>query len=386
MQIGDITFATDDGRLQTRDGKEIYLRPQAKEILGILVDAGGTVVSKDRLLADVWPNTLVGEESLYQCISEIRRVLEDDQHKLLRTVPRKGYQLVIGSTRSGAARLPSREPIRFVQSRGARIAWSAIGAGIPILKAPSWISNIETEATSQLFGPFYTWIAERARFVHFDQRGSSHSSRDVADWSVDAMVDDMAAVADAAGLESFFIYGPSQGAAFAIAFAARHPERVRGIVARGAFATGWKVHGDAEQRRRYEVSRTLMASGWNEPNPEYRRFFTGLLVPNAPPEMAREMDELQARAVDAKNQLANLELQSTIDVRALLETVTCPVLLLHASGDLAIPVQRSIEIAERLASCDLQLLDGTDHIPVPGTTAHAQFIDVFQGYLDRHAV
>ena len=386
MQIGHVQYEPERGRLRAPNGREIELRPQAMAVLRLLVDAQGAVVSKDQLLSSVWSDVMAGEESLYQCISEIRRALDDDQRRYLRTVPRKGYLLSTGSALGpGASGPPAREPIRFVQAGDVRLAWTAVGSGIPILKAPSWISNIESEATSLIFGPFYARLGARSRVVHFDQRGSSHSSRAVSDWSVDAMVDDMAAVADAAGLDRFFLFGPSQGAAFAIAFAARYPDRVRGIFARGAFATGWQVLGDEVQRRRYEVSKAMIASGWNEPNPEYRRFFTSLLIPDAPPEIAREMDEIQARAVQADAQLANVELQSSLDIRPLLPRVSCPVLLLHAAGDLPVPVERAVEMAAALPSCELRLLEGNNHIPVPGTTGFEQFMDAIDSFLDAHA-
>lgn len=371
--------------MQARDGREIELRPQATAVLRLLVEAEGAVVSKDQILSSVWPDVMAGEDSLYQCISEIRRAIDDDRRRVLRTVPRKGYLLSISSAAASIASGPlAREPIRFVQSADVRLAWTAVGHGIPILKAPSWISNIESEVSGLVFGPFYNRLGERARVVHFDQRGSSLSSRTVADWSVDAMVDDMAAVADAAGLDRFFLFGPSQGGAFAIAFAARFPDRVLGIIARGAFATGWLVLGDEVEKRRYEVSKAIITSGWNEPNPEYRRFFTGLLIPDAPPEIAREMDKIQARAVDARSQLANMNLQARLDIRPLLPRITCPVMLLHSAGDLAVSVDRAVEMAAALPSCELRLLDGNNHIPVPGTAGFEQFMDAIDDFLDYH--
>jgi pimeloyl-ACP methyl ester carboxylesterase/DNA-binding winged helix-turn-helix (wHTH) protein len=384
MQIGQVSFDPEEGRLQARDGREIELRPQAMAVLRLLAEAEGAVLSKDQILSHVWPDVVAGEDSLYQCISEIRRAIDDDRHRILRNVPRRGYALAISSVVPIAPSPQAREPIRFVQSGDVRLAWTAMGRGVPILKAPSWISNIESEASSLIFGPFYERLGERARLVHFDQRGSSHSSRAVVDWSVDAMVDDMAAVADAAGLDRFFLFGPSQGGAFAIAFAARYPDRVRGIIARGAFATGWLVLGDEVEKRRYEVSKAMITSGWNEPNPEYRRFFTGLLIPDAPPEIAREMDEIQARAVDASSQLANAHLQATLDIRPLLPRITCPVMLLHSTGDLAVSVDRAVEMAAALPSCELRLLDGNNHIPVPGTAGFEQFMDAIEAFLDCH--
>ena len=383
MQIGQHVFDPDKGVLMTPDGEPISLRPQTSAVLRHLAEAEGGVVSKEDLLARVWPEVIVGEDSLYRCISELRGAIGDERRTVLRTVPRRGYRLTV-TGHSGLGPL-SREPIRFTKSGNVQLAWTAVGRGVPILKAPSWISNIESEADSLIFGPFYRRLGARARIVHFDQRGSSRSTRDVNDWSVNAMVADMLAVADAAGLDRFFLFGPSQGGAFALAFAARYPERVRGIIARGTFATGWKLLGDKAQQRRYEMSRTMISEGWNASNPEYRRFFTSLLIPDAPPEIAREMDRTQARAVTAEVQLANVELQSCLDIRDVLDQVKCPVLLMHSSGDLAVPVERAVELASALTNCDLQILEGDNHIPVPGTHGYSQFMDAIDTFLNLHA-
>ncbi|WP_425102350.1 winged helix-turn-helix domain-containing tetratricopeptide repeat protein [Tropicibacter sp. S64] len=71
------------------------LRPQSTEVLRVLVDKAGEVVTKDALIAAVWRDVAVTDDSLTQCISDIRRALGDSGRSLLQTVPRKGYRLVI---------------------------------------------------------------------------------------------------------------------------------------------------------------------------------------------------------------------------------------------------------------------------------------------------
>ncbi|HPQ95298.1 MAG TPA: hypothetical protein PLN94_06910 [Thiolinea sp.] len=98
--------------------------------------------------------------------------------------------------------------IRFTTSHDrVRLAWTASGSGLPMLKAPSWISNIELEACSLIFTEFYRWLGERVQLVRFDQRGTSLSDRVEGILRIDDMVEDMRAVADAAGLERFLLFG-----------------------------------------------------------------------------------------------------------------------------------------------------------------------------------
>jgi TolB-like protein/DNA-binding winged helix-turn-helix (wHTH) protein len=78
------------GRL-TLAGADIALRPKAFEVLCRLVESAPNLVPKERLIDAVWPDVVVGDDSLVQCVREIRIALHDDEQKLIRTVPRRGY-------------------------------------------------------------------------------------------------------------------------------------------------------------------------------------------------------------------------------------------------------------------------------------------------------
>lgn len=75
------------------------LRPQTARILGILAAHNGELVTKDALMSAVWADTHVTDDSLVQCVSEIRRALGHEGAKHLATVPRQGYRLTAGSGR-----------------------------------------------------------------------------------------------------------------------------------------------------------------------------------------------------------------------------------------------------------------------------------------------
>jgi DNA-binding winged helix-turn-helix (wHTH) protein len=80
----------DSGFLR-RDGQEVPLRPKSFEVLTHLVLRHGKLVSRDDLVEAVWPNAAVTDNSLAQCLFEIRRALEDDRQTIVRTVARRGY-------------------------------------------------------------------------------------------------------------------------------------------------------------------------------------------------------------------------------------------------------------------------------------------------------
>nr|WP_282957642.1 winged helix-turn-helix domain-containing protein [Silicimonas algicola] len=75
------------------DGTKVPLRPQTARVLCLLAQNRGKLVTKESLMREVWPDTHVTDDSLVQCISEIRRALGGEDAKRLATVPKQGYRL-----------------------------------------------------------------------------------------------------------------------------------------------------------------------------------------------------------------------------------------------------------------------------------------------------
>jgi DNA-binding winged helix-turn-helix (wHTH) protein/Flp pilus assembly protein TadD len=86
-------FELDSERAELRapDGATIKIRPKTLEILRLLAGNAGRVLSKQQLMEAVWPNVHVGEDSLFQCIREIRAALGDDKRETVRVISGRGY-------------------------------------------------------------------------------------------------------------------------------------------------------------------------------------------------------------------------------------------------------------------------------------------------------
>ena len=86
-------FELDPERAELRapDGATIRLRPKTLEILRLLAGNAGRVLNKQQLMEAVWPNVHVGEDSLFQCIREIRTALGDDKRQVVRVISGRGY-------------------------------------------------------------------------------------------------------------------------------------------------------------------------------------------------------------------------------------------------------------------------------------------------------
>jgi TolB-like protein/tetratricopeptide (TPR) repeat protein len=81
--------------LRDASGAEVRLRPQSMAVLQLLARHAGRVVTKDELMQSVWAGAVVTDDSLVQCIKEVRQALQDHEHRIVRTSPKRGYWLVL---------------------------------------------------------------------------------------------------------------------------------------------------------------------------------------------------------------------------------------------------------------------------------------------------
>lgn len=114
-------------------GRPIELRPQAFDVLCVLAEHRGALVSKETLFARVWPGLVVTDDSLVQAIGDIRRALGEAGRNLVRTVPRRGYLLEAGADATrDAAEADDTQP---ASRRRWRLRWAAGLGGLAILLA-----------------------------------------------------------------------------------------------------------------------------------------------------------------------------------------------------------------------------------------------------------
>src|SRR5262245_59713156 len=99
-----------------RGGQEIKLRPKSLELLRQFVEHPGILMSKHELIQSVWPETFVTDDSLVQCVRDIRRVLEDTAQQYIRTVPSRGYIFEAEVTENG--RGPKEQPAEVADATG----------------------------------------------------------------------------------------------------------------------------------------------------------------------------------------------------------------------------------------------------------------------------
>jgi class 3 adenylate cyclase/pimeloyl-ACP methyl ester carboxylesterase len=286
---------------------------------------------------------------------------------------------------TGLAEAGLYQRVRFATTPdNVQIAWATIGEGAPVLKAPNWMNHLEYEWRSQFWGPILAELGRHCRLVRFDQRGNGLSDWEVEEISPDAMIIDMATVAQAAGLERYALLGISQGCTFSIRYAVENREQVTCLVLLGGYLRGRLKRPDPDQKKLYDALTMTIRDGWGSPNPVFRHFFTSNFIPDAPPEVAASFDELQRMATSVENALRLWEMNAELDATELAKQVRVPTLVLHCEGDRIAPIDEGRRTAKLIPGASFVKLPGNNHVPLAGTPAFDQFFEEAISFLSIH--
>ena len=119
-QFGEFTLDGIKGCV-LKSGQEIKLRPKVYESLKYLLERPGQLVGKQELMQAIWPDSVVTDDSLVQCMVELRRALNDRSQRLFKTVPRRGYVFTAEVIRWAPERasLPETVPVELSNGREA---------------------------------------------------------------------------------------------------------------------------------------------------------------------------------------------------------------------------------------------------------------------------
>jgi pimeloyl-ACP methyl ester carboxylesterase/DNA-binding SARP family transcriptional activator len=262
----------------------------------------------------------------------------------------------------GEAPLPMQRVKFCTASDGTGLAYSVAGDGPALVKTANWLNHLEHDWESPLWRHWIREIVGYRRLVRYDERGNGLSDWNSADISFEAFVDDLASVVDAAGLDRFDLLGISQGCSVSIAYAVRHPERVRRMILYGGYACGWKKRGSAEEIARREAMIVLTGQGWGQNNPAYRQMFTTLFLPEASPAETEWFNELQRVSTSPANAVRLQHAFGDIDVTDLLPQVRVPTMVIHAVEDAVIPFSAGRQLAAGIPDAEFVQLESRNHL------------------------
>lgn len=399
-------------RLLFDGSRPIQLAPKVFDTLLMLVDNAGRVLSKERMLAEIWEGSFVEENNLAQNISLLRKVLgESPETKFIETVPKFGYRFVaevtpesspveiiertrarvyiddgsgeneIPTLRKASTALPARSPeTRYVLSGDANIAYQVVGEGaVDIVFVMGWISHLEFFWKHHLFASFLDRLASFSRLILFDKRGTGLSDRVPVNQlpTLEQRMEDVHAVMDAVGSERAVLIGVSEGGPMCSLFAATYPERTAALVMIGTYAK--RIRDDdypwapsAEQRGRFIA---LVKSDWGKPvgieerapsmaaDKEFREWWATYLRMGASPGAAVALTTMNAE----------------IDVRNVLPLIRVPTLVIHRTGDRCLKVEEGRYVASKIPGSRYVEFPGDDHLPFVGN--QTEILDEIEAFV-----
>ena len=387
----------------------VPLAPKIFDTLLMFVANAGRVLSKERMLGDVWEGSFVEENNLAQNISQLRRVLgETADIKFIETVPKFGYRFVAGVSalepskttsevfETSRARIyisdendsgplpvvssPLRPPAaqsylpakampvtKYVLNGDVNIAYQVVGDGpIDIVFVMGWISHLEYFWKHHLFASFLERLASFSRLILFDKRGTGLSDRVPINAlpTLEERMDDVRAVMDVVGSERAVLFGVSEGGPMCALFAATYPERTAAVMMFGTYAR--RIKDDdypwaptIEQRQAFFG---VVQNDWGKPvgvnerapsmanDPEFCDWWAEYLRMGASPGAAVALTEMNAE----------------IDVRDVLPLVRVPTLVMHRRDELCLNVEEGRFVADMIPGAKFVVMEGIDHLPFVG--------------------
>jgi pimeloyl-ACP methyl ester carboxylesterase len=256
---------------------------------------------------------------------------------------------------------------RYTKSGDYNIAYQVVGDGdLDLLWIPGFVSNVELAWEEPMLARYLNRLARFSRLILFDKRGTGLSDRVPRSElpSLEERMDDVIAVLDAVGSERAAVMGHSEGGNLAVLYAATHPERVVALVTTGIFAyrkwaPDYPWAETAEERERYIEG---LEDNWGADG-DIRR-----IAPSAAadPVFTKRLATYFRQSASPGDAAALLRMNTEIDIRAVLPTVSVPTLVIHRTGDLDSKVEEGRWIATQIPGAKLVELPGEDHLPWVG--------------------
>jgi len=260
----------------------------------------------------------------------------------------------------------------YARSGDVHIAFQVVGSSsTDLVWMSSWASHLEMMWDDPLIPAFVGKLARFARVVMFDQRGVGLSDPVPLTLMppLEAWVEDLGVVLDAAGSRSAFIAASDVASFVAILYAAAHPERTRGLIL---------VNGTACVRRfpdypaglPHGLAEAYLGSierGWGREGGVDRAF----VDPSIRGQEGVEswLSRYQRATASPGTMLAMARILMDTDVRGILASIRVPTLVIHRAEDAYLPVGHGRFLAEHIPNATYVEITGVDHSPEFGDSA-----------------
>jgi len=231
------------------------------------------------------------------------------------------------------------------------IAYWTLGEGTPLVQMPAFpLSHVHLEWQIPECRRWFESLAGKMQLVRYDARGAGLSARDVTDFSLDAQILDLEAVADQLGLERLALFASGDAGMTAIAYAASHPERVSHLI----LWCAWARRSDVSGTPQTETLRALLDKDWEI----YTETVARVLLGWAAGEEARQFAAFFRECVTPEVLRGAIGAIYDLDVTSFLPRVGCPTLVLQPRQIANPGVKVAAGLATQIKDARLVLLEG----------------------------
>jgi class 3 adenylate cyclase len=249
---------------------------------------------------------------------------------------------------------------RYAKSGDVNIAYQVVGNGpVDLVYVPGWVSHVELawELTDLAAG--FERLAAFSRVILFDKRGTGMSDPVPPDKlpTLEQRMDDVRAVMDAVGSERAAVFGASEGGNMSMLFAATYPERTVALATFGCTAKRlWSpdypwAPTPEERQEMFELVERQWTAGmdWED------------LAPSLDRAALAEISRYYRLSASLGAALALSKMNTYVDVRAVLPTITVPTVVMHRTDDLDAHVEEGRYIAAQIPGARFVEFPGADH-------------------------
>ena len=269
---------------------------------------------------------------------------------------------------------------------GVHIAYQVCGTGPLdlVLVNCAYGSNIELGWEWHAVANGLRWLAGRGRLLNFDRRGTGLSDgvSGAARPSVEARMDDIRAVMDAAGVERAVLFGVEDGAAQCFLFAATYPERTAALVTIGATSRSFWTpespwHWTDEQWEEWLIK---VENGWG--GTEFATELAEQAFPQAvDAEFIRSWARMMRHSMSPGGAVEAESMYRDTDVRHIMSVIQAPTLVIHPTHDQIEPIEEARWIASHIPGAKLVELPGDFHWWAVALERASAQVDHFLGSL-----
>ena len=257
--------------------------------------------------------------------------------------------------------MPAAAPVtHYAKSGDVNIAYQVFGDGpVDLVYVPGWVSHVELAWELPDLAAGFERLASFSRVILFDKRGTGMSDAVPADElpTLEQRMDDVRAVMDAVGSERAAIFGASEGGNMSMLFAATYPERTVALATFGCTAKRvwsadypWAPTPEQRQATFDHVERQWTTGiDWDD------------IAPSLDPPGLAELSRYYRRCASPGAALALLKMNTYVDVRPALPTISAPTVVMHRIDDRDARVEEGRFIASQIPDARLVEFPGADH-------------------------